>query len=182
MKKTLKIMSVLFAGVLLAACGTTSGVRTEGEATMEDVQDRMGGGDQDGASATGLGGVSPFSLQALNDPSSPVFKRVVYFEYDSAEVAAEDRETVAAHAKLLAANPGIMVTLEGHADERGSREYNIGLGDRRAHAVRKLLELQGASADQLRTVSYGEERPAVDGHDESAWRLNRRVELVYSGQ
>lgn len=179
MKKAVKMMSVFFAGALLAACGTTSSVKTGGEAA-DGQQGSMGG--QGGAATTGVGGISPFSLQALNDPSSPVFKRVIYFEYDSAEVAAEDRETVAAHAKLLAANPGVTVTLEGHADERGSREYNIGLGDRRAQAVRKLLELQGASANQLRTVSYGEERPATDGHDESAWRLNRRVELVYPGQ
>lgn len=180
MKKAVKMMSVLFAGALLAACGTTSGVKTGGEATVDGQGGT--GGQEGGASTTGLGSASPFSLQALNDPSSPVFKRVVYFEYDSAEVAAEDRETVAAHAKLLAANPGVMVTLEGHADERGSREYNIGLGDRRAHAVRKLLELQGASANQVRSVSYGEERPATEGHEELAWRLNRRVELVYPGQ
>lgn len=179
MKKAVKVMSVLFAGALLAACGTTSSVKTGGEAAA-DGQQGMGG--QGGASTAGVGGISPFSLQALNDPSSPVFKRVIYFEYDSAEVAAEDRETVAAHAKLLASNPGVTVTLEGHADERGSREYNIGLGDRRAQAVRKLLELQGASVNQFRTVSYGEERPATDGHDESSWRLNRRVELVYPGQ
>lgn len=181
MKKAVKMMSVLFAGALLAACGTTSSVKMGGGGEAADGQ-QGGMVGQDGAATTGVGSISPFSLQALNDPSSPVFKRVIYFEYDSAEVVAEDRETVAAHAKLLAANPGVLVTLEGHADERGSREYNIGLGDRRAQAVRKLLELQGAAVSQLRTVSYGEERPAVDGHDESAWRLNRRVELVYPGR
>jgi len=74
------------------------------------------------------------------------------------------------------------VRLEGHADERGSREYNIGLGDRRAQSVRQILLFQGASSDQIETISYGEERPAVLGHDESAWSKNRRVEMVYDVQ
>ena len=82
---------------------------------------------------------------------------------------------------FLAANPGVKVSVEGHADERGAREYNIGLGDHRAQSVRRMLELQGVAAEQVSTVSYGEEKPAVEGHDESAWAMNRRVELVYVG-
>jgi peptidoglycan-associated lipoprotein len=74
-----------------------------------------------------------------------------------------------------------MVTLEGNTDERGSREYNIGLGDRRAESVKRALELQGVAAQQITVVSYGEEKPAAEGHDEAAWRLNRRVEIVYVG-
>jgi peptidoglycan-associated lipoprotein len=89
---------------------------------------------------------------------------------------------VAAHAKFLAAHPAARVRLEGHTDERGSREYNIGLGDRRAQSVRRALLLQGASDAQISTVSYGEERPAVLGHDEAAWAKNRRVEIVYLTQ
>jgi peptidoglycan-associated lipoprotein len=104
---------------------------------------------------------------------------VIYFDYDSANIRPEFNETVAAHAALLAANADISVTLEGHADERGSREYNIALGERRALAVRRQLVLLGASAAQIRAVSYGEERPAVEGHDEQSYSLNRRVELVY---
>jgi peptidoglycan-associated lipoprotein len=84
-----------------------------------------------------------------------------------------------AHAQYLTTNPGASVRLEGHADETGSREYNIGLGERRAQAVRRILMLQGASASQLTTVSYGEERPAALGSDEESYSLNRRVELVY---
>ncbi|MFA7095142.1 MAG: peptidoglycan-associated lipoprotein Pal [Gammaproteobacteria bacterium] len=182
MKTILKTTSVFFACAMLVACGTSSGVRTGGEPAA--VEDRTGAaaGAEDGVVTAGVGTVGSFTLAELNNPASPLFKRVIYFEYDSDEVAAEDRETVAAHARLLAANPGVTVTLEGHADERGSREYNIGLGDRRAQAVRKLLEFQGASNSQILTVSYGEERPVAEGHDESAWRLNRRVELVYPGQ
>jgi len=86
---------------------------------------------------------------------------------------------VASHAKFLAGHSGTRVRLEGHTDERGSREYNIGLGERRAQAVRRALLLQGASDAQISTVSYGEERPAVSGHDETSWAKNRRVEIVY---
>ncbi len=86
---------------------------------------------------------------------------------------------MAAHAKYLASNPTARIRLEGNTDERGSREYNIGLGERRAQAVRRALLLQGASDGQLSTVSYGEERPAAAGHDEASWSKNRRVEIVY---
>ena len=88
-------------------------------------------------------------------------------------------QVVAAHAKYLAAHPSQRVRLEGHTDERGSREYNIGLGERRAQAVRRAMLLQGAVEGQISTVSFGEERPAVTGHDEEAWAKNRRVEIVY---
>ena len=104
---------------------------------------------------------------------------VVYFDYDQADIKPEFNALLQAHGRNLAANPNMQVRLEGHADERGSREYNIGLGERRAQAVRRVLTLQGASATQLTTVSYGEERPAQTGSDEESWRLNRRVELVY---
>jgi len=86
---------------------------------------------------------------------------------------------VQAHAGYLAANPGTEITVEGHADERGTPEYNLALGERRAMALRKQLVLLGATAGQIRTVSYGEERPAVEGSDESAYAMNRRVEIVY---
>ena len=106
-------------------------------------------------------------------------KRVVYFDFDSADIRADSQAVVAAHATYLAKNPSQKVRLEGHADERGSREYNIGLGERRGQAVRRALLLQGAAEVQLSTVSYGEERPAVAGSDEQAYALNRRVEIVY---
>jgi peptidoglycan-associated lipoprotein len=105
--------------------------------------------------------------------------RIVYFDFDSADIKGAGIEVVAAHAKYLASHAGTRVRLEGHTDERGSREYNIGLGERRAQAVRRALLLQGASDAQMSTVSYGEERPAVPGHDEAAWAKNRRVEIVY---
>lgn len=106
-------------------------------------------------------------------------KRIVYFDYDSAGIRADSQSVVAAHARYLAGAPGTKVRLEGHADERGSREYNIGLGERRGQAVRQALLLQGVAEVQLSTVSYGEERPAAAGSDEQTYAANRRVEIVY---
>jgi len=104
---------------------------------------------------------------------------IVYFDFDRSEIRPEFNAMLTDHAGFLANNPSVRLRLEGHADETGSREYNIGLGERRAQAVRQILLLQGASTTQLETVSYGEERPAVIGSDEEAYRLNRRVELIY---
>jgi len=106
---------------------------------------------------------------------------VIYFAYDSDDVLPEYQPVVTAHAGYLAAHAGQSAVLEGHADERGSSEYNIALAERRARSVERSLRLQGAGGDQLQIVSYGEEKPAVAGHEESSWQQNRRVEIVYSG-
>jgi len=106
-------------------------------------------------------------------------KRIVYFDFDRTDIRADSQSVVAAHAAYLSKNPNQKVRLEGHADERGSREYNIGLGERRGQSVRRALALQGVAETQLTTVSYGEERPAVAGSDEQAYAANRRVEIVY---
>jgi peptidoglycan-associated lipoprotein len=119
--------------------------------------------------------------EAMDNPDSNLSKRVFYFGFDLSDVTQEDREILETHAALLAAKPEISVVVEGHADERGSREYNLALGERRAQAVEQLLLIQGASKDQIQLISFGEERPVALGHDEDAWRLNRRVELIYSG-
>ena len=105
--------------------------------------------------------------------------RLIYFDYDSSEIRPEFVSVIAAHAHALARNASVRVRLEGHTDERGSPEYNIGLGERRAQAVRRALMLQGVTDAQVATVSYGQERPAVSGHDEAAWAKNRRVEFIY---
>jgi len=115
-----------------------------------------------------------------DDPSGGELAMIIFFDFDSSEVRAIDTDVVTRHARQLTDNRDYAVRLEGHADERGSREYNIGLGERRAQAVRRLLLIQGASASQIKTVSFGEERPAADGSDESAWAQNRRVEIVYT--
>lgn len=136
----------------------------------------------EGAYTQGLAESPAFAGDPLDDPESPLATRVVYFELDSSEIRDEDRAIVEAHAGYLAAHPQARVRLEGHADERGSREYNIALGERRANAVHQLMGLFGVGDEQLTTISYGEERPAASGHDESAWQRNRRVELEYTAR
>jgi len=144
-------------------------------------------GEGNAAATEGAGANNPNATRGGPDDeiagpqSGLLVKRVVYFDFDSSEIKGEGTDIVAAHAKYLAANPSTRVRLEGHTDERGSREYNIGLGERRAQSVRRALLLQGAADAQISTVSYGEERPAAPGHDEAAWARNRRVEIVYLG-
>ena len=105
---------------------------------------------------------------------------IVYFTTDSTDLTPEAQQTLTKQARWLGQYPQYTITIEGHADERGTREYNIALGDRRAQSVRRVLLFQGASTDQVDTVSYGEEQPAVSGHNEEAWARNRRVELIYT--
>jgi len=119
--------------------------------------------------------------QAIDDDyTAGELANVIYFDFDSSEVRADFTDIVARHALILANDPAVRVRLEGHADERGSREYNIGLGERRAQSVRRMLMIQGASAAQIATVSFGEERPVALGSDEDSWEQNRRVEIKYT--
>lgn len=120
-------------------------------------------------------------VSSLNDPNSPLSQRVLYFDLDSSQIKDEDRDILAVHAEFLAAHSEITVVLEGHADERGSREYNIALGEKRAKAVKQIMTLQGVTEKQIQVISFGEERPVALGHDSSAWNLNRRVEILYTG-
>ena len=176
--KLLQAVAIVLTIGWLAGCSST-GDKKGGDVAVED---RSGAADASmGATTSGVGGYGDLSIESLNDPNSPLSQRVIYFEFDSSEVAEQDRELVAAHAAFLAANPEVKVSLEGHADERGAREYNIGLGDHRSQSVRRMLEFHGVTPVQISTVSYGEEKPAIEGHDESAWSMNRRVELIYVG-
>ncbi|MCF7972113.1 MAG: peptidoglycan-associated lipoprotein Pal [Methylococcaceae bacterium] len=115
----------------------------------------------------------------FSDPNSPLSKRVIYFEYDSSQVKNEFVPILEAHANYLMANPNQRITLEGNTDERGTREYNIALGEQRAKTVFKMLQLIGVRAGQMDVVSYGEEKPVELGHSEESFSLNRRVEIVY---
>ncbi len=118
-------------------------------------------------------------VDPLNDPASILAKRSVYYPLDVSAVQDADKPVVAAHAKYLSEHPGRKVRVEGNADERGSNEYNLALGQRRADAVKKMLELGGAKASQIETVSYGEEKPKAAGHDEASWSQNRRSDIKY---
>lgn len=169
---------MLVCAVALATGCSSMGKKSDGDIAIEDHGVGTGG---DMTQGIGVGS-GMYQGMSIDDPNSPLAQRVIYFEFDSSEVRTADRDVLTNHAGYLRENPQATIVLEGHGDERGSREYNIGLGERRAQSVRQILELQGVGSQQLSTVSYGEEKPAVDGHDESAWAQNRRVELVYPGR
>ena len=171
-------VSLVVVLALLAGCAG-KGAKEQDELGYGTYSGQPGA--QSGAVTDGSAGQGgQFDDSAAAGPRASIKNRTVYFDFDRDEVKAEFREIVAAHGRYLASNPAARVRLEGHADERGSREYNIGLGERRAQAVRQALLLQGAGASQLTTVSYGEERPAMTGSDEESWAMNRRVEIVYA--
>ena len=174
MRRILVVMLVACLG--LAACGS----KHPKESPPPPASEVGAGTSATGAGANGaLNGAQNGDDEAAGPQGGLLAKRVVYFDFDSSEIKGEGTDIVGAHAKYLATNPTARVRLEGHTDDRGSREYNIGLGERRAQSVRRALLLQGATEAQLSTVSYGAERPAVAGHDETAWAKNRRVEIVY---
>lgn len=118
----------------------------------------------------------------FSDPTNPLSKGIIYFKYDSSEIKPEFVRVVAAHSKYLQSNPSKQAILEGHADERGSREYNIALGEQRAKSIYRMMKMQGVTSHQLEVVSYGEEKPLVGGMDEGSWQQNRRVEIDYQGR
>lgn len=181
MKSFVKVLVTAVPLVLLVACASGDKAAKKGGAMQDDSAastDTSG----DVRSGIGISDNRGFSGHALDDPNSLLAKRVVYFEFDSSVVRDEFTAVIEAHAAYLADHPGAKVTLEGHGDERGTREYNMALGERRAKAVRQFLMLQGASSGQLDVVSYGEERPVALGHEEDSWRLNRRVEIVYTSR
>ena len=131
------------------------------------------------AAGTGTGTGSGAAGKSLDSKADMLAKRRVYFAFDSSAVDAENRAIVEAHAAYLAANKNIKVVLEGHTDERGTREYNLALGERRAQAVERMVKALGVSADRVKNTSYGEEKALAMDHTEAAWALNRRVEIIY---
>jgi peptidoglycan-associated lipoprotein len=130
--------------------------------------------------ATGRSTGSPFA--ALKDPNNILSKRQVYFDYDKFDIKDEFRPLVEAHAKFLRENASAKMLIQGNADERGSREYNVGLGQRRSDTVKKMLTLLGAREDQIESVSLGEEKPVCAEHTEDCYGKNRRGDMLYSGE
>lgn len=170
---TLAIMAMLAFGI--AGCSKNTIPDPEATTTgSEVVSDASTGGY--GVSDAGSG---EFLDDDLLGPDGEM-GMVIYFDFDQSELRPEYTDLLARHATHLANNPGTSARLEGHADERGSREYNIGLGERRSQTVRRMMLIQGASANQISTVSFGEERPASTGSDEESYGLNRRVEIKYT--
>ena len=166
------MLIVLMSGFALAACKSKPALPDASNQPEQTGADTNRAGDTD-VSNRGLPADEQAKQAAIQAGT------IIYFDYDRAEIKPEFVPIVTAHAKYLNTNSANKIRLEGHSDERGSREYNIGLGERRAQAVRRALMLQGVTEAQITTVSYGEERPAVQGSDETAYAKNRRVELVY---
>lgn len=173
------VMMLGVCSIGVTGCSSTK-TNAGGEASSQSATPAPAATSSSNTAATSASNTGGFSGDPLNDPNSPLAKRVVYFDYDSSVVRDEFSATLEAHADYLAKHPNVKVTLEGHCDERGTREYNLSLGERRSQAVQQFLLLMNVKQGQATTVSYGEERPAVVGSDESAWGKNRRVEIVYT--
>ncbi len=171
------VFAVLLA-LSLAACG--SNVKLD-EAPIEDRGAGAGAAGMQGGAGSGVdpSGVSGVQVPGIDTQQPADMARIVYFDYDSFEVRQEFTGALEANAAFLKANPSRRVALEGHTDERGGREYNLALGQKRAEAVRRAMQLLGVSESQMEAVSFGEEKPAVYGFDESAFAQNRRVEITY---
>jgi peptidoglycan-associated lipoprotein len=172
------LLAVGLLSVTLAACGSTPVPDPEPEQTGSDRSAAEGrDADSRGFGEGSMGSATEFGEDRMSDQD---LATVVYFDFDESELRPEYGDLLARHANRLANSSRLSVRLEGHADERGSREYNIGLGERRSQAVRRMLLIQGATAEQISTVSFGEERPAAVGSDEESYALNRRVEIKYT--
>lgn len=180
-----QLFAPLAMGLLAVMSTGCSNTKAEGgDEPTDEVQSSEGAGiGTEGLDDRSLVGIDADQRAAFNDPNNPLSIRVYYFDYDSDLVRGEYDRALQAHADYIKQSKArLTIRLEGHADERGSREYNIALGERRGNAIKKALQLKGVSGDQLAVLSYGEERPAEAGHDEAAWAKNRRVELVYPKQ
>lgn len=170
---------------LLAGCATTDDAIDDAEmaeidqAAAAEAETGGDGANSNGADAAGATDATGVSGEPLEDPDSPLSDRVIYFEYDSSTLSDEAMTLIEAHGEYLADNGNRQMLVEGHTDERGAREYNLALGERRAESVKQALLIAGADEEQIEIVSYGEESPAVSGSGESVWSENRRAALVY---
>jgi peptidoglycan-associated lipoprotein len=165
--------------VLLAACSSQPPAP---EQNPSGVEDRTPKGVTADTTPVAVEAIDPTSLAALKDPKSPVFKRSVFFDYDQYVIKDEFKPLIEAHAKLLVKNPQVKMLIQGNADERGSREYNLALGQKRAEAMKKALILLGAKEAQVESVSLGEEKPRCMEQSEACWAENRRGDMLYSGE
>lgn len=187
MKVKFFVVVMVAAGMVLLQ-GCTGGENVRGDVPIDERSigaDGRATGPDSGVQTRGVVVGGEFAgrqiEEVLRDPSTPLYRRVFYFDYNSAELSSDDREALATHARFMNEIGDVTLVLEGHADERGSREYNLALGERRAKVIERVLTLQGVNPGQIQVISFGEERPQEMGHDEQAWRLNRRVQLLYSG-
>ena len=170
-----KLIIPALLALLIAACSSTPDGPEQGGAPVET----RGGN----VATVTAGGVDSRALpRELTDPKSILSKRSIYVDYDKYDVRAEYKDLVTAHAKFLANNRQFKMLVQGNTDERGSREYNLALGQKRADSIKKMLTLLGAREDQVESVSLGEEKPKSEGQNEAAWAENRRGDMLYSGE
>ena len=176
-----RLFAVLAVAAALAACSSTP--KEQEGAKVEDRQPTVSQPTKPSTDArTGpLTSQGP-AVNPLKDPNNILSKRSVFFDYDQFVVKDEFKPMVTAHAKYLASNRSAHVTVQGNTDERGSREYNLALGQKRADAVKQMMTLSGATSQQIETVSFGEEKPRAQGQTEQAFAENRRADIVYQGE
>ena len=178
--RTILIAALAVAGTgFFAACTTTP---TDEQKPAPVTEGRTAPPDSRGVTTVDVTPKPQPSGNPLKDPNSVLSKRSIYFDYDKFEVRDEYRPLVEAHAKYLRENPGAKVLIQGNADERGSREYNVGLGQRRSDSVKRMMTLLGAKETQVESVSLGEEKPACAEHSEDCWAKNRRGDVLYNGE
>lgn len=169
-----KKYSLLLPTLLFVACSSTKA--PEPVAKTMDMTPKAAAPQ---ASAPAQSAVKTVEISPLDDPNSPLANRSIYFDFDNFTVKSSDQSLISAHAKYLSSHATAKVRLEGNADERGGREYNLALGQKRSEAVKKSLELSGANKDAIEAVSFGKEKPKNPDHNEQAWAANRRVDIVY---
>lgn len=185
-----KVLALIFSFGLMAGCSSTGDTMGDdgmggdsGSASGQESGSTVYGGDDgSGISSSEMTEQQRQEAEARAEEAQAEAMREIttfYFDFDTAEIKQEARDVLVAHALYLQANPSQNVRITGHADERGTKEYNLALGERRANAVQRFLVVNGAARGQTETVSYGEEKPAVMGSSESAWAQNRRVELNF---
>jgi len=180
-RQALTCVTVLSFAALLGACGTTKPAATA-DASAQSAAPRGAAQPAPAPVQQAKPGAAPTGARVhpLDDPSGALSKRSVFYEFDKSDITPQYRGLVEAHARYLRDNPNARVTVEGNCDERGSREYNVALGQRRAEGVKKAMQLLGARDQQLEAVSFGEEKPKSAGHDEASWSQNRRSDITYT--
>ena len=178
-----KFLVAAAMAALLAGCSTQPAAPVDEQSAAAAAAAAKDGAATSGTTTSGVSGsATGTGANPLKDPNNILSKRSIYFEFDSFVVDDKYKAQIDAHAKYLSANRSAKVTLQGHTDERGSREYNIALGQKRADAVKRAMTLMGVQEVVIETVSYGKEKPKREGHDEAAWAENRRVDIVYFGE
>ena len=184
--RSIVIATVCAAGLLIgAACSTTP--EDQAAAKVEDKSGGKAGAEARSVQPPKVAAVDVSkpqagSVAALKDPNSPLSKRSIYYDLDQFDINDEYRSLVEAHAKYLRENPAAKMMIQGNADDRGSREYNVGLGQRRSDTVKRALVLLGAREGQIESVSLGEEKPVCTDQAEGCWSKNRRDDMLYNGE